>query len=55
LRKDGRILIPDRDIVERCDRMIATAIQAFGRIDMLINNASILRDMAFRNMTDSDY
>lgn len=32
--------------------IIKTAIDAYGRIDILINNAGILRDKAFHNMTD---
>lgn len=31
--------------------IIATATEAFGRVDVLINNAGILRDAAFKNMT----
>ncbi|HEX9257886.1 MAG TPA: SDR family oxidoreductase [Acidimicrobiales bacterium] len=30
--------------------IIATAVEAFGRVDILINNAGILRDKAFHNM-----
>ena len=29
-----------------------TALDAFGRIDIVVNNAGILRDKAFHNMTD---
>ncbi len=31
--------------------IVASAIEAFGRVDILINNAGILRDAAFKNMT----
>ena len=43
------------DSVENGERIIDTAIQTFGRIDILINNAGILRDVAFKNMTDADW
>lgn len=32
--------------------MIKTAIDNFGRVDILINNAGILRDKSFQNMND---
>jgi NAD(P)-dependent dehydrogenase (short-subunit alcohol dehydrogenase family) len=41
--------------VENGDRTVATALQAFGRIDILINNASILRDKFFIKTTDHDW
>jgi NAD(P)-dependent dehydrogenase (short-subunit alcohol dehydrogenase family) len=31
--------------------IIATAMDAYGRVDVLVNNAGILRDAAFKNMT----
>lgn len=43
------------DSVENGDRIIETAIKAFGRIDILLNNAGILRDVSFKNMTDQDW
>lgn len=43
------------DSVENGDKIIETAIQAFGRVDVLINNAGILRDVAFKNMKDDDW
>lgn len=41
--------------VEDGDKIIETAIKAYGRIDVLINNAGILRDVSFKNMTDADW
>lgn len=35
--------------------IIQTAIQNFGRIDILINNAGILRDMSFNKMTIKEF
>jgi NAD(P)-dependent dehydrogenase (short-subunit alcohol dehydrogenase family) len=31
--------------------LVDTAVQAFGRVDVVISNAGILRDKAFHNMT----
>merc|ERR1711939_842592 len=35
--------------------VVATAIEAFGRVDVVINNAGILRDVAFKRMTEQDW
>jgi NAD(P)-dependent dehydrogenase (short-subunit alcohol dehydrogenase family) len=35
--------------------MIATAIEVFGDVDIVVNNAGILRDAALVNMTESDF
>lgn len=37
------------------EKIIETAIQNFGRIDVLINNAGILRDISFKNLKDQDW
>ncbi len=33
------------------EAIVATAIEAFGRVDIVVNNAGILRDKSFHNMT----
>lgn len=43
------------DSVENGETVIETAIKEFGRIDILLNNAGILRDVSFKNMTDEDW
>lgn len=43
------------DSVEDGDKIIKTAIDSFGRIDVLINNAGILRDVSFKKMTKEDW
>ena len=35
--------------------MVKAALDSFGRIDILINNAGILRDRSFKNMTAADW
>lgn len=37
------------------ENIIKTAIDNFGRIDVLINNAGILRDISFKNMKQQDW
>lgn len=45
----------DYNSVEHGEKIIESAIRSFGRIDILINNAGILRDVSFKNMTDQDW
>jgi NAD(P)-dependent dehydrogenase (short-subunit alcohol dehydrogenase family) len=37
------------------ERMVATAVEAFGRIDCVVNNAGILRDRIFHKMSVDDF
>lgn len=53
--KNGGKAVANYDSVENGDRIVATALQAFGRIDILINNAGILREKSFTKMTDHDW
>jgi multifunctional beta-oxidation protein len=41
--------------VDNGENIIKTAIDNFGRIDVLINNAGILRDISFKNMKQQDW
>ena len=51
----GGKAVANYDSVEFGERIIETAIRAFGRVDVLINNAGILRDVSFKNMKDEDW
>src|ERR1700761_6217305 len=37
------------------DKIVASAIETFGRVDILVNNAGILRDKIFHRMSWSDW
>lgn len=43
------------DDVQNGDRIVEAAIKNFGRVDVLINNAGILRDITIKNMKDEDF
>ncbi|KAK8051262.1 hypothetical protein PG993_002647 [Apiospora rasikravindrae] len=55
IKKAGGQAVANYDSVENGDKIIETAIKNFGRIDVLINNAGILRDVSFKNMSDQDW
>ena len=40
---------------EGADGMVWSALSKFGKIDVLVNNAGVLRDKSFLNMSDSDW
>ena len=46
--------IANYDSVEHGDRIINAAIENFGKVDIVVNNAGILRDRSFLKMTDDD-
>ena len=52
IQKNGGKAIGSKASAEDGDAVVKTAIDGFGRIDILINNAGILRDKAFANMED---
>jgi len=53
--KAGGKAVPNYDSVEEGDKIIKSAIDAFGRVDIVINNAGILRDVSFGKMSDEQW
>lgn len=51
----GGIAVANYDAVQNGENIVKTAVDTFGRIDILINNAGILRDVTLRNMKDEDW
>lgn len=51
----GGKAVANYDSVEHGDRIIKTAVDNFGRVDVVINNAGILRDRSFHKMTEDDW
>jgi 3-oxoacyl-[acyl-carrier protein] reductase len=41
--------------VEAADSLLATALESFGEVDVLVNNAGILRDKMLHNMSEEDF
>ncbi len=58
IRAMGGEAIANRDDAsdwEGAQRLVADALEAFGRLDTLVNNAGILRDRMLVNMTEGDW
>ncbi|KAI8967261.1 hypothetical protein BDF20DRAFT_917733 [Mycotypha africana] len=55
IRQAGGTAVANYDSVEEGDKVVETALKAFGRIDIVVNNAGILRDKSFARLTDDDW
>ena len=51
----GGDAVANYDSVENGERIVQTALDNFGRIDIVVNNAGILRDSSFAKMSDQDW
>src|SRR5689334_3810177 len=53
IKKAGGQAVASYDsVADAGDKIVKTAVDAFGRVDILVNNAGILRDKTIHNMTD---
>lgn len=55
IQKMGGQAVGNKANVVDGEAVVKGAIDAYGRIDVLVNNAGILRDKAFTNMTDEQW
>jgi NAD(P)-dependent dehydrogenase (short-subunit alcohol dehydrogenase family) len=53
----GEAVVNGDDVADwaGAERLIAQAVEAFGRVDVLVNNAGILRDKVIAQMSESDW
>ena len=55
IRGNGGTAVANYDSVEYGEKIIKTAVDAFGKVDVIINNAGILRDISMGKMKESDW
>lgn len=55
IKSKGGIAAANYDSVADGEKIVATAIKTFGRVDIIINNAGILRDVSFHKMKEKDW
>jgi len=55
IKEAGGEAVASYDSVEDGDKIVQAAMDAFGRVDVIINNAGILRDVSFHKMSDQDW
>ena len=55
IKEAGGDAVANHDSVEDGDKIVQTAMDTYGRIDVVVNNAGILRDKSFHKMTVEDW
>ena len=55
IRRKGGKAVANYDSVEAGEKIVKAALDAFGRIDVVVNNAGILRDRSFSRISDEDW
>lgn len=55
IKAEGGQAVASIDTVENGAQIVGVAMDTFGRVDVVVNNAGFLRDASFQKMTDEDW
>ncbi|MNF56819.1 putative short-chain type dehydrogenase/reductase [compost metagenome] len=55
IREAGGTAVASHDSVTEGEKIVQAALDSFGRVDVVVNNAGILRDKTFHKMEDADW
>ncbi|XP_060062745.1 peroxisomal multifunctional enzyme type 2-like [Ylistrum balloti] len=55
IKAKGGKAVANYNSVEEGEKLVQTALENFGKIDVIVNNAGILRDRSFARISDTDW
>jgi len=55
IKQAGGEAVANYDSVVEGEKIVQTAISTYGRVDIVVNNAGILRDVSFKRMSEKDW
>lgn len=55
IKQAGGEAVASYDSVVDGDKIVQLAVDTYGRVDIVINNAGILRDVSFKRMSEKDW